>query len=108
MHCQNKTTTNNHIAQPNIGTLNSTRTNTTGVLIDVLGGLGGESSTDPVNDLASTGGGGGGGGGLGGLGLGLGDSIGSGVPEDNFNKYVYTIIRYLTFSVIAVNRLKTM
>ena len=73
----------------------------------MLGGLGGESSTDLVNDLASTGGGGGGGG-LGGLGLGLGDSIGSGVPEDNFNKYVCTIIPYLTFSFKAVNRLKTM
>ena len=60
------------------------------MLIDVLGDLGGESTTDPGNDLSSFsrgGGGGGGSGGLGGgLGLGLDSVVGSGVPEDNFNK----------------------
>ena len=84
---QNKTT-NNHIAQDttnppalNIGKGGSS----TGVLIDVLGDLGGESTTDPTNDLSTLNRGGGGGLG-GGLGLGLESIVGSGVPEDNFNK----------------------
>lgn len=67
----------------NAATLNNAGGNTTGVLIDVLGDLGGESTTDPTNDITS---GGGGSGGLGGLGLGIESMVGSGVPEDNFNK----------------------
>ena len=57
------------------------------MLIDVLGDLGGESTTDPTNDLSAFNRGGGGSGGLGGgLGVGLESIVGSGVPEDNFNK----------------------
>ena len=85
---QNKAT-NNHITQvSNSATIKSVGGNTTGVLIDVLGDLGGESTTDPTNDFTSTGGGGGGVG-LGGVGLGLESIVGSGVPEDNFNKYPF-------------------
>ncbi len=92
---QNKSTTN-HVKsdQLNSLTLNNTPAgggNVTGVLIDVLGDLGGESTNDPTattNEYSSSSGGMGrlGGGGGGGLGLGLESIVGSGVPEDNFNK----------------------
>ncbi len=100
---QNKATTNNHV-KDQINSLPAANSvgrpvggGGTGVLIDVLGDLGGESTTDPNDPYAAGGGGGGlgtlldvGGGrsaGGGGAGVGLpGIDGSSGVPEDNFNK----------------------